>query len=696
MKKILLASSCMAIAAMANAQNVQGPSSSKTSYLSSVANGVKFTSIISVGDTANGYVMCGIPDGAGAYDNHDGTFTLLVNHEMGATAGAIRAHGSTGAFVSRWVIRKSDFSVLTGSDLIERVYLWDRVNSKYVMHNPTNPSNDARSGRYCSGDLPAVSAYYNTATGKGTKERIFMNGEETGKEGRGFAHIATGPNAGSTFELPYLGRYSWENAVANPATGDKTVVAGTDDEGGGQVYIYIGDKKNTGSEIEKAGLTAGKLYGIAVTGYVSESNANPPADGSKFTLYDFGQVNNMTGNQLHDASQNNGVTGWMRPEDAAWDPKNPTDLYVAMTNGMGSPSRLYRFRFDDINNMHLGGSVTAVLDGTEGQEMLDNIGIDNFGNILIVEDPGSDVRNARIWEYQIANDTLIHVGEHDATRFIPGGSSFITTNEEASGIFDAQEVLGAGWFLVVDQVHFSEPGQLVEGGQILAMYNPTTANANPEISFEGNSTNIPNGSNAPVTTNNTDFGNTVTGTNVTKTFTIKNAGPAALVVDSIKITGANAGEFTLVGAPTLPLNIAANGSQTLTVQFAPTAVGLRKANIEVKSNDFDESHYTVALQGVGLNPMDVENAAALSKIVKLFPNPTRDMATVAINLDKAQKVSITMVDLQGKVVVAPIQQELAAGEQKVNINTSNLANGNYYVVITAGAEITKIQLVVAR
>jgi len=692
MKKTLLLSSCLALVTGSSIAQTTGPSSSQTPYLEPVATGVKFTSIITAGDNVNGYVACGLLDGAGGYDNGDGTFTMLINHEIGNTSGAVRAHGSTGAFVSKWVINKADLSVVSGSDLIQRVYLWN--GSGYTMHNPTNPSSNARASRFCSGDLPAVSAFYNATTGKGTKERIFMNGEETGSEGRAFGHIATGANAGSTYELPYLGKFSWENSVANPGTGDKTVVAGTDDAGGGQVYIYIGDKKTTGSDIEKAGLTGGNLYGIAVTGYVSESNGNLPAASTAFTLYNLGDVSGMTGSAINTASSNNGVTGWQRPEDALWDPKNPTDLYVLTTNGFGSPSRMWRFRFSNINDMTQGGTVEAVCDGTEGQEMFDNMGIDNFGHIIIQEDPGGNNYNAKTWEYDIATDKLTELAKHDPARFETGGSMYLTNNEEASGIFDAQDILGPGWFLLVDQAHYGISGQVVEGGQILAMYNPSSHNSNPEISLEGNSTDIPNGSNNPQSADNTDFGTTATGTSITKTFEIKNAGPAALVIDGITIAGANASEFAPDGFPAFPLTIAANTAQSIKVKFTPTAVGLRKANITIASNDYDESSFSVAIQGVGLNPADVENTA-LSQFVKLYPNPTRDMATVAISLKEAQQVVVSMVDMNGKLVSAPIQQQLGAGEQKVNVSTANLPNGNYFVVISAGTEITKVQLVVA-
>ena len=43
--------------------------------------------------------------GNGGNGGGGGTFTVLMNHELGPTEGAVRDHGSTGAFVSRWVLR---------------------------------------------------------------------------------------------------------------------------------------------------------------------------------------------------------------------------------------------------------------------------------------------------------------------------------------------------------------------------------------------------------------------------------------------------------------------------------------------------------------------------------------------------------------------------------------------------------------
>ena len=90
------ASSAAASAAAANT----GPSTTTAPYILPVAPGVTTTSILTVGDAAdNGYVMAGIPDGLGAYDNGDGTFTVLMNHELGSDKGVLRSHGAIGAFV---------------------------------------------------------------------------------------------------------------------------------------------------------------------------------------------------------------------------------------------------------------------------------------------------------------------------------------------------------------------------------------------------------------------------------------------------------------------------------------------------------------------------------------------------------------------------------------------------------------------
>lgn len=576
--------------------------SSQAPYITPAVTGIKVRAIATAGDVINGYKMVGIPDGIGAFDNNNGTFTLLSNHELGNTSGIARAHGSTGSFVSKWIINKSDFSVVSASDLIKNVKLWNPATSAYITYNSTTPSTLAALGRFCSADLAAPSAFYNPATGKGTMERIFMNGEETGNDGRAFGHIATGTEAGTSYELMALGKASFENQVASPTISDTTVVIGLEDATPGNIYVYVGTKQTTGTDIDKAGLNNGRLFGVVVSGLLTETSASVPVAGTPFTLADLGNVGNLNGTTISNNTNNAGVTNFLRPEDGAWDPSNLNDFYFATTNAFNSPSRLWKLHFTNPANPLLGGNVTAVLDGTEGQKMLDNITIDHSGHILMVEDVGSNAHIGKIWQYDIATDALTEIARHDSTRFLNGSANFLTQDEEATGILDVQEILGAGMFVCNDQAHYGVAGEQVEGGQLLALNNPLTAATNAEMDFTGNSIDINNNDLTPALTDNTDFGDVNVGTLKVDTFVIHNSGAGNLSISSIRVMGGNESDFTLMGTQTYPLVVAAGGSQSIAVRFQPTAVGTRTTGLYIANSDYNESVYRVALQGNAAMP----------------------------------------------------------------------------------------------
>ena len=673
------------------APGTTGISSSQSPYLTPVAQNVSFTSLLTSGDYVGSYRMCGTPDGVGAYDNGNGTFTVLINHEFGNTAGVVRAHGSAGAFVSKWVINKSNLSVVSGSDLTKDAYIWNGTG--YTKYNAANPSTSAAFARFCSADLPAVSAFYNAATGLGTQERIFMNGEETGSEGRAFGHISTGVNAGSTYELPYLGKFSWENAIASPYASNKTVVVGTDDATPGQVYFYIGTKTNSGTDIDKAGLNNGKLFGVAVSGLTLESSLSIPAANTAFTLVDLGQVQNMTGAALNTASNTANVTNFLRPEDGAWDPSSPKDFYFATTNSFTSPSRLWRLRFTDIANPELGGTITAVLDGTEGPKMIDNITIDNYGHITLGEDVGGNVHIGKVWMYDIATDAVTLLAEHDQTRFLPGSPNFLTIDEESSGVLDVQGILGAGMYLIVDQAHYAIAGEQVEGGQLLAMYVPATYNSSPEIIISGNDEEIKNGDKYPVNYDNTDFGNVVKGSNVVKTFEIKNNAVGALKITGISISGVNASEFVLEGLPTFPLTIASGSVQTISVRFTPNSAGLKTAVLNVVNNDFDEATYSFNIQGLASLSTSIDQLANENG-VKLYPNPSNSSAVLSMEIKEVGSVSVKVFNINGQEVMEGFNQTLESGKQSIQMNTANLNAGVYLVEVSINGSISRLKMTV--
>jgi hypothetical protein len=473
----------------------KGPSTASTPYVVPTAPGARTVSILTVGESVSPkldgvtpYRMIGIPDGLGAYDNGDGTFTLLVNHELGSGSGTVRAHGTVGATVSAWRIDRESLRVISGGDLIRDTMVWDFALQKW---NAT-PS---AINRFCSADLPPVSAYYNSATGKGTLDRLFMNGEENGG-GRAFAHVASGPQAGVSYEFARMGRDAWENISACPFEQDRTVVIGNDDTStpGGQVYVYLGTKSATGNQVQRAGLANGTLYAVKANGIRFEDRLTgvgiTKGSSAPFTLLTLGDASaaGFNAEVLADAA---GATEFLRPEDGAWDPSNPSDFYFVTTdrfdqtkNGSGTQvgrSRLYRLRFGDITFPEGGGTITLLLDGTEPHNMLDNLCVSRTGFVLLQEDVGGNPWSGKIWRYEIATGDFDLVAHHDVARFgdeTHAPAAPFSNDEESSGIIDVADILGTGWFLADVQAHYNiGDAELVEGGQLYAFFDPATAAA---------------------------------------------------------------------------------------------------------------------------------------------------------------------------------------------------------------------------
>jgi Ca2+-binding RTX toxin-like protein len=538
-----------------------GPSSSASPYLVGLEPNVRFVSILTTGDGApagstdggllpdgNPWRFAGILDGIGALDNGNGTVTVLVNHEifLDATpsnpanirATVVREHGAQGAYVSALVVDKATLAVTDAYDLANVMYR-DVNGDGVVSDTEISPDN---MDRLCSADLAAVSAYFyvgadgieGTADDVGTKDRIFMNGEEFGAEGRAFAFIVTGDDAREVWELPALGKFSWENSVASPDSGAKTVVIGLDDSSTGQLSVYVGNKQATGHTIEKAGLTNGKNYYINANGIGAGANneqnlhtdGNPatttPTSGT-FTLFEIPNASTMNGAATQTLAAANNISEWWRPEDGAWDTVNPNRFYFAttasrdVTGGQTNPSRLWALDFTDVTNPELGGTFTMLLDTiADGVVMLDNLDVDANGKVWLVEDVGNNPRNGRTWVYDPVTDKANEVAWHDITRFgngpvnstetglvtdVPATAPF-TRDEETSGILDVTDMLGDAntqAFLVDVQAHYNiafDPrysngdtiagntpteararAELVEGGQLLVMYVDAVRNS---------------------------------------------------------------------------------------------------------------------------------------------------------------------------------------------------------------------------
>ena len=418
-------------------------------YISTLAQDWKVQPIMTVGETtANGYAMVGVPDGLGAYANADGSFTLLMNHELSPDKGAVRAHGQKGAFVSRWVVDIESLKVQSGADLIKSTV-------------PAGLSFN----RFCSADLAPSSAFYNAATSKGYAGPLFLNGEEDKAGGRAFAHALNG----LSYELADFSHIAWENLLANPATGDNTLVIGLDDIQNGLLLVYQGSKSKAGNVIQQAGLVGGQLYAVKVSG-------------ERFSLVALPNMANLDGKTLRVEAQKLGATGFARPEDGAWDTLNSHAFWFNTTDKIGGVSRLNQLVFDDINHPQAGGSITTKIHASEiGAEMFDNLTVDADGRVLLEEDPGEHERLSAIWLFEPKTNKTTKLFEANPKLFKTGATDFMTTDEEHSGMIEVTALLSkASWFdskrryyLGTTQAHLRHADEkLVEHGQLWLISGP--------------------------------------------------------------------------------------------------------------------------------------------------------------------------------------------------------------------------------
>jgi hypothetical protein len=102
----------------------------------------------------------------------------------------------------------------------------------------------------------------------------------------------------------------------------------------------------------------------------------------------------------------------------------------------------------------------------------------------------------------------------------------------------------------------------------------------------GNTVNVQDGATLMLTT-------AAVGRTSTAKFTVTNSGTAAATVNTVAVGAAAV--FTILDLPALPLTIAAGKSVTLTIQFAPAALGASTASLSLDAHSF-------TLSGSGAQP----------------------------------------------------------------------------------------------
>lgn len=450
----------------------------------------------------------GSPDGMAFFRPDDETALLYVNHELEGFRSDSVGNRPSGARITSLYLDTTDpgnISVRAGGYTIDHIYdvvFADSLNGD-VYAEVASPGPIHKS---CSSTLSTVL--------DGFTDNLYTFGEEVpnpdGFDGMGGLCWVVIYN--TAYTLPRMGHGSWENLVLVPNSGNLTTAfpmddpRATGDNKNAQLYMYVGTKIPGSPDIvARNGLSNGLLYVMRSTDPLLVDEDTFTAKGTSIPVEWVQMDYSVDDAELDAASRDSASFNFFRLEDGEYDDYDTGVLYFISTGHPDETNefgRLYRYNFDPFAPLN-GGTLTILLDGTEGMTGPDNIDINRFGEILINEDPNHDLgtlgltRDSSVWIYDTVVDTLIRVAEMDRANAIahalaahPGNvnnpEEDFPGGWESSGALDAEGLFGPGSWLLNVQAHSLDihPNNItIQGGQVLRLTYQSPFRSYPPPSF---------------------------------------------------------------------------------------------------------------------------------------------------------------------------------------------------------------------
>ncbi len=134
-----------------------------------------------------------------------------------------------------------------------------------------------------------------------------------------------------------------------------------------------------------------------------------------------------------------------------------------------------------------------------------------------------------------------------------------------------------------------------------------------------------------VTPSSDDFGGAVEQVQaVTHTIEVRNDGPQNLVVNEIRLMGANAADFSFTAD--WPFTLAPADRRGIVVSFGPSATGAKEAVLRIVSNASNRPQFDVPLRGNGLALATLGHISATAVPTNNAPSPN-DLITVEVRVN---------------------------------------------------------------
>ena len=399
-----------------------------------------------IGTGSGAYQMSGVPDGIGWYESAPGVIEVFFNHELHP------AYDPSGARVSHVTLDAS--GAVTAAEYVvdgtER-YEW-----------------------FCSSTLELIDGV-----------PWYFAGEESKHSTRNGMSIAIDASTGAVHETPWFGHLGHENVV--PVQGLSSAFFGLSEDGFSEYSQYFAYIANSfGAAIDGTG---GSLRVWVPNRRVADGN---PSDN------DLAKGETMPGHferiphaadllplQLEKLVQSMGAFDFNRIEDQIDDPNDPGTIYFSETgraNQEVTHGRIYRLEVDPTNPRN--ATLSVVLDAAAGDDIFqpDNLGISDLALVIQEDRNWKKSGYNRVLVYDLASGSLTPVARADPNQKLIEEKGLGAW--ESSGVVDASDVFGAGWWLLDVQAHYTTmrvPDQSLEpdtakgeGGQLMLLFIPGT------------------------------------------------------------------------------------------------------------------------------------------------------------------------------------------------------------------------------
>ncbi len=227
-------------------------------------------------------------------------------------------------------------------------------------------------------------------------------------------------------------------------------------------------------------------------------------------------------------------------------------------------------------------------------------------------------------------------------------------------------------------------------GQAISLF----ASSSPSTTFNWTGPNFNSSTQNPIIPNSTT---TMTGIYSVYATLLGCSGPATnltLTVNPNPTITVNSG--VICSGESFTIN--PTGANTYTIQggnavVSPTATSSYTvsgtSSSGCKSQSFATSNLSVNIC------LGIENNNENLLNILIYPNPTSDNTNLIIDTYNLESLNVNVYDVTGKLVMSPIQnQSLLIGENKFTINTKDLNNGMYFVILTTNKGKETVKLII--